>query len=58
MRCLEVAQAATKTPATAAPETIVAWAGKFEAFVVGPDEAAPAPKPTRLKAVKTDEATP
>lgn len=40
MRCLEVAQAATKTPATVSHAVIVEWASKFEAFVVGPDAAA------------------
>lgn len=54
MRCLEVAQAATKTPATAAAETIVGWAAKFEAFVVGED-AAPA-KTAKVRAAKIEEA--
>ena len=35
MRCLEAAQAATKTPSMATPEVIIRWAGQFEAFVVG-----------------------
>lgn len=58
MRCLEAAQAATKTPATVAASVIVEWAAKFETFVVGPDDAPAAPKAAKAKAPKPEEPTP
>ena len=50
MRCLEAAQAATKSPAITPPETIVKWASTFEAYVVGPEEPAPTVKAAKTKA--------
>ena len=50
MRCLEVAQAATKTPAIMRPEPMIEWAAKFEAFVVnGLPKPATAPAPENAK---------
>lgn len=44
MRCIEVAQAATRSPTVTAPEVIVSWASKFEAYVVGEEKPARAKK--------------
>ena len=47
MRCLEVAQLATRTVQPSPASAIVNWAKEFEAFVVG-DGA----KPTKVKTEK------
>lgn len=50
MRCLEVAQLASRSAVPTAPEVIVGWAGKFEAYVVG-EQPKPAKAPKAEKAV-------
>lgn len=45
MRCLEVAQAASRSAVPTQPEVIVTWAAKFEAYVVG----------EKVKAAKTKD---